>query len=141
MSGEEIGRFTPFGLTSIDAANALVLRSIAEKDWQGMTDNLRILAYTPGDQELVDLAENHIKETENQMRMMRIQTQQGLTFADRLRTEPQVMLLKERNFALYKEVRLLMFKKGYLAWSRLVGSKDFEKFGDTEKPEGEGTET
>jgi hypothetical protein len=51
------------------------------------------------------------------------------------------MLLKERNFALYKEVRLLMFKKGYLAWSRLVGSKDFEKFGDTEKPEGEGTET
>lgn len=139
MSGEEIGRFTPFGLTSIDQANALVIRSIAEKDWQGMTDNLRVLAYTPGDQELIDLAENHMKETENQMRIMRVQTQQGLTFAERLRTDPQVNLLKERNLDLYKQLRMLMFKKGYLAWSRLVGSKDFDKFGEGEK-EGEDTE-
>jgi hypothetical protein len=139
VSGEEIGRFTPFGLTSIDQANALVIRSIAEKDWQGMTDNLRVLAYTPGDQELIDLAENHMKETENQMRIMRVQTQQGLTFAERLRTDPQVNLLKERNLDLYKQLRMLMFKKGYLAWSRLVGSKDFDKFGEGEK-EGEDTE-
>ena len=125
---ESIGKFTPYGLTSIDAANSLVLKSIAEKDWEGMTDNLRILAYTPGDQELIDLADAHIKETERKRESMRI-LNSGYVMADKFTLAVKSMaFLKERNFDLYKQLRLKMHLKGYLQTSWLpIDRKDLEK--------------
>jgi len=131
---ESIGKFTPYGLTSIDAANSLVLKSIAEKDWVGMTGNLRILAYTPGDQELNDLADAHIKETERKCESMRI-LGSGYVMADKFTLAGKIMaFLTERNFDLYKQLRLKMRLKGYLQTSWLpIDRKDLEKLESEEQ--------
>lgn len=123
---ENVGKFTPYGLTSIDAANSIVLRSIAEKDWEAMADNLRILAYTPGDIELIELADNHIKETLQRCEAMKLR-QNNYVMADKFAIGVnRIAYLKDRNFELYRLLRVKMKAKGYLEWNKLLGTKEFE---------------
>jgi hypothetical protein len=101
-----------------------------EKDWEGMTDALTTLAYTPGDQELNDLTDKHIKETKQKRESMQI-LDSGYVVADKYTLGlKSLAYLKERNFELYRHLRVTMKAKGYLEGSRGIAEKDFKTLED-----------
>lgn len=124
---EESTRLTPYMLTSIDIATATVLRNLMiERDFVTAIDNMRILAMTPGDEEIMMLAENHIKQTERQRQSLRA-LNQPYTMADRFTTaNKEVAFLKDRAFDLYWQLRKKLKEKGYLRWSALLNDKTFQ---------------
>jgi hypothetical protein len=113
-------------LTSIDIATATVLRNLMiEKDYDSALDNMRILAMTPGDEEIMTLAEAHIKQTERHRQSMKVV--RGYTVADTLRISiSEIEFLKTRAFDLYWQLRKKLKEKGYLRWSSLLNDKTFQ---------------
>ena len=125
---EESTRITPYFLTSLDIITAAVLKNLAvDHDYSSAIDNLKILAATPGDEEIMKLAEDHIKQTERQRQSLRI-LNTGYTMADRFTTmNKENTFLKNRAFELYWLLRKKMKEKGYLRWSSLLNDKTFKE--------------
>ena len=121
MSSEDLGKFTSYGLTSIDAATLIVLRNLmVDQNFQAAYDNLQLLADTPGDPEISELCRAHVKETKRAIQIAKCET--SLTLHDSLaRQYREQDFLKERAYDLYSQLRRVMNKKGYLKWSALIG--------------------
>jgi hypothetical protein len=122
---EESTRITPYFLTSLDISTAAVLKNLMiDHDYSSAIDNLKILAATPGDEEIMTLAENHVKETNKALE--RLKCQRTFTMADEYpKRLKQIQFLKERSFDLYWQLRKKMKEKGYLRWSSLLNDKGF----------------
>jgi hypothetical protein len=105
---------------------AAVLKNLAvDHDYSSAIDNLKILAATPGDEEIMTLAENHIKETKRGLEILK--SQRGFTMADEYPKQlRQLEYLKERSFDLYWQLRKKLKEKGYLKWSALLNDKTFQ---------------
>jgi len=100
-----------------------------------MIDALRILAYTPGDKELIELADKHIKETKQKAETMRIHGS-GYVVADSFSFSLNRRdFIKERNFELYRTLSIRLKEKGYTYGSRGVSEKDFEQLEDEDNSE------
>jgi hypothetical protein len=121
MSSEDLGKFTSYGLTSIDIATSVVLKNLmVDQDFQTAYANLQLLAETPGDVEISEMCRAHAKETTRTLQHMRCET--SLTIAERFSQQNQERdYLKERSYDLYWKLRRIMNTKGYLKWSALTG--------------------
>jgi len=121
MSSEDLGKFTAYGLTTIDIATSVVLKNLmVDQNFQAAYDNLQLLADTPGDLEISELCRAHVKETKRAIQMSRCET--GFTVADAYSKQfKERDYLKERSYDLYWKLRRIMNTKGYLKWSALAG--------------------
>jgi hypothetical protein len=107
----EFNRLTPYGLTTLDIATGNVLRSFLTGDWENSLIHLKILAYTTGDKDIIELVEKHCKITANSKAQYGAGNE-GITIAENVNISDKMQkYMQSRALDLYKELRIIMKDK------------------------------
>lgn len=103
----------PTGLFAIDAAIGNVLKTMITGNQYDTWKNIRILAYTTTDVDIIKLATEHSEETRNHLQLL--EAPRSITYSyDMTKIQSKDVYLEKRNEDLYSQIMLLLGKQGYI---------------------------
>lgn len=119
-------RLSSYMLNALDFATITVLKSMAMNEWKNVPVHMLLLAYTSGDTDINDYVEKEIDKISKEQKYVNSAT--GYTYAQHAlnicRSEQQILM--QHSLKMFKEVRLMQRRKGYLSANGQISRKEFE---------------